>query len=79
MRQLRPGGMRLSQAGAPAFPGQEHRHAVEDHWCERIGWMCEWASEGYPQTDAGFAANRRVQFMILKVPADKVASDEFDL
>src|SRR5438552_19160992 len=42
-------GMRLSQAGAPAFPGQGHRHAVEDHWCERIGWMRAWASDGYPQ------------------------------
>src|SRR5438874_12707837 len=42
-------GMRLSQAGAPAFPGQGHRHAVEDHWCERIGWIRDWASDGYPQ------------------------------
>jgi len=35
--------------------------------------------DGFPQDDAGFQRNRRVQFMILKVPADKVASDEFDL
>src|SRR5438067_13215370 len=42
-------GWLLSQAGAPAFPGQGHRHAVEDHWCERIGWMQEWASDGCPQ------------------------------
>jgi len=28
---------------------------------------------------AGFAKMRRVQFMILKVPADKVVADEFDL
>jgi ABC-type nitrate/sulfonate/bicarbonate transport system substrate-binding protein len=35
--------------------------------------------EGYPQTDEGFARNRRVQFVIIKVPAEKVAADEFDL
>jgi ABC-type nitrate/sulfonate/bicarbonate transport system substrate-binding protein len=37
------------------------------------------AIDGYPTTDAGSARNRRVDFMIIKVPADKVASDEFDL
>jgi outer membrane protein OmpA-like peptidoglycan-associated protein len=35
--------------------------------------------DGYPADDASSAKNRRVEFSIIKVPADKVSADEFDL
>ncbi len=33
----------------------------------------------YPRTDEQEAKNRRVEFSIIKVPADKVKADEFGL
>jgi ABC-type nitrate/sulfonate/bicarbonate transport system substrate-binding protein len=35
--------------------------------------------DGFPTDEVGFAKNRRVEFRIIKVPADKVSADEFDL
>jgi ABC-type nitrate/sulfonate/bicarbonate transport system substrate-binding protein/outer membrane protein OmpA-like peptidoglycan-associated protein len=34
---------------------------------------------GFPRNDADAAMNRRVEFLVIKVPADKVNTDEFDL
>jgi hypothetical protein len=58
---------------------QAHGLVLEQSQIRQEGVGPREPAYGYPMTEEEAAANRRVEFRILKVPADKILADEFDL